>query len=86
MNLLQDFSACSKIKIEPDIIDISLLVEEITNNLKIMFDKKNIKFIIEPIQEEIYINGDYNRLNQVLLNIIKNSIETQDEKKTNYIN
>lgn len=85
LNLLQDFSACSKIKIEPDIIDISLLVEEITNNLKIMFDKKNIKFIIEPIQEEIYINGDYNRLNQVLLNIIKNSIEAQDEKKTSYI-
>jgi signal transduction histidine kinase len=85
LNLLQDFSACSKIKIEPDIIDISLLVEEITNNLKIMFDKKNIKFIIEPIQEEIYINGDYNRLNQVLLNIIKNSIEAQDEKKPSYI-
>ena len=85
LNLLQDFSACSKIKIEPDIIDISLLIEEITNNLKLMFDKKNIKFIIEQLQEEIYINGDYNRLNQVLLNIIKNSIEAQDENKQSFI-
>ena len=85
LNLLQDFSACNKIKIEPDIIDISLIIEEITNNLKLMFDKNKIKFIIEPIQEEIYVNGDYNRLNQVLLNIIKNSIEAQDENKESYI-
>lgn len=85
LNLLQDFSACNKIKIEPDIIDISLLIEEITNNLKLMFINKKIKFIIEPIQEEIFINGDYNRLNQVLLNIIKNSIEAKDENKISYI-
>ena len=85
LNLLQDFSACNKIKIEPDIIDISLIIEEMTNNLKLMFDKNKIKFIIEPMQEEIYINGDYNRLNQVLLNIIKNSIEAQDENKESYI-
>lgn len=85
LNLLQDFSACNKIKIEPDIIDISLLIEEITNNLKLMFDNNKIKFIIEPIPEEIYINGDYNRLNQVLLNIIKNSIEAQDSNKQSYI-
>ena len=50
-----------------------------------MFTKQNIKFIIEPLQEEIYINGDYNRLNQVLLNIIKNSIEAKDEKKQSYV-
>ncbi|MGM9850350.1 MAG: sensor histidine kinase [Bacilli bacterium] len=85
LNLLQDFSACNKIKIERDIIDISLLIEDITNNLKLMFTKQNIKFIIEPLQEEIYINGDYNRLNQVLLNIIKNSIEAKDEKKQSYV-
>ena len=85
LNLLQDFSACNKIKIERDIIDISLLIEDITNNLKLMFISKDIKFIIEPLQEEIYINGDYNRLNQVLLNIIKNSIEAKDEKKQSYV-
>ena len=85
LNLLQDFSACNKIKIEPDIIDISLLIEDITNNLKLMFISKEIKFIIEPLQEEIFINGDYNRLNQVLLNIIKNSVEAKDENKNSYI-
>lgn len=85
LNLLQDFSACNKIKIETDIIDISLLIEEITGNLKLMFDNHNIKFIIEPLEDEIFINGDYNRLNQVLLNIIKNSVEAIDKTKQSYI-
>ena len=85
LNLLQDFSACNKVKIEPDIIDVIMLIEEITNNLKIIADKQNIKLIVEQLQEEILINGDYNRLNQVLLNIIKNSIEAKDKNKKSYI-
>lgn len=85
LNLLQDFSACNKIKIEPDIVDITLLIDEIKNNLSLMFDKKNINFKIDSIDDEIYIYGDYNRLNQVLLNIIKNSIEAVDTKKKSYI-
>lgn len=85
LNLLQDFSACNKIKIEKDILDIGLLIEEIESNLKLIFDKKKIKVYIEKLEEEIYINGDYNRLNQVFLNIIKNSIEATDENKNSYI-
>lgn len=85
LNLLQDFSACNKIKIEKDILDIGLLIEEIESNLKLIFDKKKIKVYIEKLEEEIYINGDYNRLNQVFLNIIKNSIEASDENKNSYI-
>ena len=85
LNLLQDFSACNKIKIERDIIDISLIIDEIKQNLKIMFDKKKINFEIENIEDEIFIYGDYNRLNQVLLNIVKNSIEAIDVNKNSYI-
>ena len=85
LNLLQDFSACNKIKIEPDILDISLLIEDIRDNLKLMFDKQNIKFNIESLADEVFINGDYNRLNQVLLNVIKNSIEAKDKTKESYI-
>jgi len=66
LNLLQDFSACNKINIEPDIIDITLLIEEITNNLKMISDKQNVKLIVEQFQEEILINGDYNRLKKVI--------------------
>lgn len=85
LNLLQDFSACNKIKIECDIVDIGLLLEDITKNFTLMFDNKNIKYQIELLEDEIYINGDYNRLNQVLVNIIKNSIEAIDINKKSYI-
>jgi len=50
-----------------------------------MFDNKNINFKFELLDDEIYINGDYNRLNQVLVNIIKNSIEAIDLNKNSYI-
>lgn len=85
LDLLQDFSACNKIKIECDIIDISLLLEEMKNNFTLMFDDKNIKSYFDLPDEEIYIYGDYNRLNQVLVNIIKNSIEATDINKKSYI-
>lgn len=85
LDLLQDFSACNKIKIESDIVDIGLLLEDITKNFTLMFDNKDIKYEIELLDDEIYINGDYNRLNQVLVNIIKNSIEAIDINKKSYI-
>ena len=85
LNLLQDFSACKKVKLECDIIDISLLLDEIIENYRLLFDSKNIKLSAEISDDEIFIYGDYNRLNQVLLNIIKNSIEAIDYKKQSYI-
>ena len=85
LNLLQDFSACKKVKLECDIVDVSLLIEDITNNFKLMFDNRNIDFYVDIPDEEIYIYGDYNRLNQVFLNIIKNSIEAIDLNKKSFI-
>ena len=85
LNLLQDFSACKKVKLECDIIDISLLLDEIIGNFKLLFDSKNIKFSAEVSDDEIFVYGDYNRLNQVLLNIIKNSIEAIDYNKQSHI-
>ena len=85
LNLLQDFSACNKIKIECDIIDITMLLLDIMDNFKLLFDNKNIDFDFDIIDDEIFIYGDYNRLNQVFLNIIKNSIEAIDYCKKSYI-
>lgn len=85
LNLLQDFSACKKVKLECDVVDVSLLIEDITNNYKLMFDNRNIDFYVDIPDEEIYIYGDYNRLNQVFLNIIKNSIEAIDLNKKSFI-
>lgn len=73
--LLQDFLSFTKIKIEKEILDINYLLEEVLNNLKPLLKDKNIELNIDILDEEVYIEGDYNRLCQVMINIIKNSIE-----------
>lgn len=73
--ILKDFLSLNKIKIEKDIMDINLLVEEVIDSVSPL--AKQNKIIIEEslMDDEVYINGDYNRLKQVLINLVKNSIE-----------
>ena len=79
--LLQDFLAISKIKVEKDYMDVNMLVEDVMNNFNLMLKEKNIKTTINLVDDDIYILGDYNRLTQVLINIIKNSIEAIPSEK-----
>lgn len=86
LNLLQDFSACNKININCEIIDITLLIQDIMDNFKLMFNDNGISFNVDNDFDEVFVYGDYNRLNQVMVNIIKNSIEAVDLNKESYIN
>lgn len=79
--LLQDFLCMTKIKIEKEEIDINMLVEDVVANFKELIKQKNIKADINILDDEIYMIGDYNRLTQVVINLIKNSIEALDENK-----
>ena len=72
---MSDFMEFSKIKIDKEIIDINLLLEDVEEELKLLMDSKNILFECKLIQEEVYVEGDYNRLKQVFVNMVKNSLE-----------
>jgi len=76
--LLEDFLSITKIKIEKEEIDLGLLLEDVENSFKLMLKSKNIKLIYKHI-DELYIEADYNRLKQVLINLIKNSMESIDK-------
>ena len=78
LTLLEDFLSINKIKIDKDIIDLNLLLEETTNNFIPILKEKNIDRIFNISKDELFINADYNRLKQVLINIIKNSIESMN--------
>lgn len=82
LTLLQDFMLVNKSNVEFDIMDINLLLEEVIDKLKPMLDEKNINLDSDLIDDEVYINGDYKRLSQVFINLVKNSIEAiPDEKR-----
>ena len=83
--LLEDFLAMNKVKINKDIIDINLLIEEVIKNIKMLCNENNIKLKINIIDDDIYINADYNRLTQVFINLFKNSIEAIPKNKKGHI-
>lgn len=82
LNIMTDFMEFSKIKIEKDIIDINYLLEEIEDELKLLINSKNIKLKSNINHNEVFIIGDYNRLKQVFINLVKNSIESITKEGT----
>ena len=85
LNLLQDFLLVNKANVAFDLMDINMLIEDVVNQQLPLFKDRKIKFENDLIDDEIYINGDYNRLSQVIINIIKNSIEAIDNSKNGII-
>ena len=79
LNIMTDFLQLNKINLNKEILDINLMLEEIYENFKFLNKSDNINFIYKADDSEIYIDGDYNRLMQVFLNLIKNSKEAIKE-------
>ena len=80
LTILQDFLLINKMNLDLDIMDINMLIEDVIFKLECVLKEKNVKLNLHLIDDEVYINGDYNRLSQVFINIIKNSIEAINNK------
>ena len=76
LNVMNDFMEYSKIKVSKEIFDMGMLLDEVYDSFKFLVSDKKIQFDYENDYEDIYVNGDFNRLKQVFVNIIKNSIES----------
>lgn len=74
LDIMDNFSEYTKINIKKDIMDLDSLITDTINSLNPIFKEKSIK-VTYKYDDELYIEGDYKRLKQVLINILKNSTE-----------
>jgi len=80
LTLMNDFLNLTKLSINKNIIDISLLLDDVCNCIEPLITNKNIHFMFDIIDDEVFIDGDYDRLKQVFINLIKNSMESINDK------
>lgn len=78
LNVMSDFMEYSKIKVKKEIFDMVMLMDDIYDSFNILIRDKKIKFRYNNNYDELYLWGDYDRLKQVFVNILKNSIESID--------
>ena len=85
LNIMTDFMEFSKIKLNKDILDINMLLSEVSSEISTICNNRiTIKY--HENTNEIYLNGDYCRIKQVLINILKNSVEAIPNTGTITIN
>ena len=79
--VINDFSDYGKLQIDKEEVDLEMLLDDIKETLEPLLKEKKVKanFIIK--EEELYAELDYNRMKQVLINLIKNAIEAKDDER-----
>jgi len=84
-NLVNEFSDFARMP-KPILKDNNLviIIKDNINLLKELDDTIELNF--KPLEENIFLNSDSEQLSRVVLNLIKNSIESIQEKKQNILN
>lgn len=83
--LMDDYLDYTKVNINVEEVDIYLLIEEVIEAMEYFFLENNIKLIVNIPKDELYLRADFNRIKQVLVNILKNSHEAIDKNKKEMI-
>lgn len=80
LNIISDFVEYNKIKIIKEDIDLNYLLDDVYDSFKILINNQKIKLEYKSRDDEdIYFMGDYERLKQVIINLLKNALEATNE-------
>ena len=79
LNILNDYLEYNRLVLDKEEIDLNILLSDLKKNLKDYLRNKGVYLHLETMDDEIYLEADYNKLKQVFKNIIKNSIESKSK-------
>lgn len=81
INIIEEYLKLGRFNVKLECMDVNLLLDEVFKEYKELEDvyDMNINFYYD--EEEIFIYGDYSKLKQVIINTIKNSIESRKGNK-----
>lgn len=84
--LVNDILTLSKMQADADtlkkeVFDLTKEIKEIIKKYEIIKETENYNFVIE-MPEHAYINGDKNKINQVIYNLVNNAINYTGDDKT----
>ena len=76
MEIIGEFMSYRQIMVCKNIMDINELVREVCSDIDVYIKSKEISFNYEVLEGEMYVDGDYDKLKQVFINLIKNGVES----------
>lgn len=85
LTLMDDYLDYTKVKIQKEEVDIYLLLNDIIESLELFFKENKINLEYSVPDDELYLRVDYNRIKQVIVNILKNATEARDINKEELI-
>ena len=82
LEIMNEFLNFKRLKVNKDLMDFSLLMDDINTTMDIILKNNCVSLNIPKIEKELIIDGDYDKLKQVLINLIKNSYEANAKNIT----
>lgn len=80
LTIMDDFMNLRSMSVEKDIMDLYLLIEDTSSTMHSFLEEKKVELIVPKFKRELFILGDYDRLKQVFVNMIKNAYEAHADK------
>ena len=80
LEILDNYLELNKLSINKEEIDLNVLLKDIDDSFREYLKLNDIELIVNTTNDDIYLMADYNKLRQVIYNILKNSLEWQSKK------